>query len=79
MTIQVELSNMDQHRSVKVVFSDDKFSVGTPGQGSPHEPLTTGEKIESLAGVLLPGEKGSFWIHSNRELRVIESDQVEPK
>jgi hypothetical protein len=75
MTIQVELLNLDQHRSVKVVYSDDKFTVGTPGQESPHQPLTTGEKTESPAGVLLPGDKGSFWIHSNRELRVIEGNE----
>ena len=65
MTIQVELLNLDQHRSVKVVYRDDKFAMGQP----------TGEKVESPAGVLLPGDKGSFWIHSNRELRVIEGNE----
>ena len=67
MTIKIELLNTDQHRSVKVVHEDAKYGE----DGKP-----TGEFIssESEAGVIEPQQKGDFWIHSGRRLRVEELD-----
>ncbi len=66
MTIQVELLNRDQNRSVEVLYSDTVYGPEGP----------TDEKIESQAGILKPNEMQAFWIHSNRDLKLREEKQA---
>ena len=65
MTIQIELLNKDQHRSVTVSYRDG--TVNEKGEKD-------GGFTVSLAGVIHPQESNSFWIHSNRELLIEENE-----
>lgn len=70
MTIEIQvLLDKSQNRSVECHYSDTKF--GPNGQ-------PTGEKVDSMAGIILPGESHTYWIHSNRNLRIIENNVDHP-
>ena len=65
MTIQVELLNKSEDRSVKVFYRDIGVSVGD----------TPAAITESPCGTIPPAGSDSFWIHQNRQLIVVESEE----
>jgi len=63
MTIAIQLLNQSNEHEVEIIYSDSKF--GTDGH-------LTGERVESQAGIIKPRDFSIFYIHSNRNLIVVE-------
>lgn len=65
MTIRVELLNKSEDRSIKIFYRDIRVADKDAPAGI----------TESPAGTIPPAGTDSFYIHSNRQLIVIESDE----